>query len=130
MKLSFTSKIRIIIILLFTISLVQGLLIFQMVGDFNDPDALKMDIQNTIYITLFLQFILVMILFFYIPVFLHKAFSEIHQILTDITRGNYSIDINIGDFETRVDKEFLAVILSIKDVLKAFLNFDKLKKEK
>ena len=130
MKLSFTSKIRVIIILLFTISLVQGLLIFHRIGNFNDPVSLKMDIQNTIYITLFLQFILVIILFFYIPVFLHKAFSEIHQILTDITRGNYSIDINIGDFETRVDKEFLAVILSIKDMLKAFLAFDNLKKEK
>jgi len=130
MKLSFTAKIRLIIILLFIISLIQGIIIFQLTANFTDTIQLKLDIQNTIYITLFLQLVLVLILFFYIPIFLNKAFSGIHHILKEISKGIYSIDINLENYEIKLDKEFYAVISSIKRMLESILKFDLLKKEK
>jgi PAS domain S-box-containing protein len=136
MNFSFTSKIRLIIVLLFIISLIEGLIILSMLGSASaDPLSgsiaqVKMDIQNTIYITVFIQFILAMILIFYIPVFLHRAFAEIHQILKEISQGLYSIDIDLDSFKNRVDNEFYSVIESIKSTLDSILTFDTLKKDK
>ena len=130
MKLSFTAKIRLIIILLFMISLIQGIIIFRLTANFTDTIQLKLDIQNTVYVTLFLQLVLVLILFFYIPIFLNKAFSDIHQILKEISKGIYSIDIDLENYERKLDKEFYAVISSVKKMLDSILKFDLLKKEK
>ncbi|MBN2853645.1 MAG: hypothetical protein JXQ23_12995 [Clostridia bacterium] len=130
MKSSFTSKIRVIIILLFLISLVQGLIILLRVANFNDLNSLRMDIQNTIYISVFFQFLLSIILIFYLPVFLHNAFSEIHNILKDISQGIYTIELDTGSLEKSLDKEFFAVVLEIQRMLKSVVTFDNLKKEK
>jgi PAS domain S-box-containing protein len=136
MNLSFTAKIRLIIVLLFIISLIEGLIILSMLNGASadvlngNITQLKMDIQNTIYITVFFQFVLAMILIFYIPVFLHRAFAEIHQILKDISQGLYSIDIDLDSFQNRVDNEFYRVIVSIKAMLESVLTFDTLKKDK
>jgi len=130
MKFSFTGRIRLIILLLFAISLVQGLIILNRTSSPENLNSLMIDIQNTIIITIFLQFILVIALIFYLPIFLQKAFAEIHAILKDITRGIYTIDIDLEDFQNRADKEFFAVIFSIKEMLKSIKTFDGLKKEK
>jgi PAS domain S-box-containing protein len=130
MKSSFTGKIKILILLLFLMSVAQGFIILQLIGSFDNIHDLKIDIQNTLFITVFIQFVLAMFLIFYIPVFLHKAFSEIHNILKDISQGIYHIDIDLNNFESFMDKEFYSVMISIGDMLKSVLNFDRLKKEK
>jgi len=130
MKLSFTAKIRLIILLLFIISLIQAILIFHLVGNFSTITELKMNIQNTLYITIFFQFVLALILIFYIPTFLRKTFSGIHKILKEISKGIYSIDIDIENFEASLDKEFYSVMLSIKEMLESVKKFDELKKDK
>lgn len=130
MKSTFTGKIRFLIILLFIIAFIQAGIIFHLMNTFTDINSLKIDIQNTLFITVFLQFIVIIILIFYIPVFLHKAFSEIHNILKDIAQGIYNIDIDLDIYERSMDKEFLAVVGAIKEMLKSVLTFDKLKKDK
>ena len=130
MRLSFTGKTRIIIILLFAVSMVQGLVVLSLVNNSTDPATLKMDIQNTILITIFFQFLLVIILMIYIPIFLHKAFADIHQILKDITKGMYNVELDMEYFKSNVDREFLLIIESIRQMLKSIVTFDKLKKDK
>jgi len=130
MKSSFTGKIRIIIVFLFLIALVQGLIITQLLHHFQDIESLKMDIQNTVYITVFLQFVLSIILIFYIPVFLRNAFMEIHNILKDISQGVYQLEIDEETYEKTLDKEFFQLMLEIKRMLKSVVTFDKLKKDK
>ncbi len=130
MRLSFTVKIRLLIILIFIISIIQAGIILHLIGISIDISQTKIDIQNTLFITIFLQFILALIVIFYIPVFLHKAFAEIHNILKDISQGIYNIDIDLDNFKTTLDKEFYAVMLSLQEMLKSVLNFDKLKKDK
>lgn len=130
MKSSFTGKIRILLILLFLISVVQAGMILHLIGNFTSIFDLKIDIQNTLLITVFIQFVIVMIMIFYLPVFLHKAFSEILNILKDISQGIYNIDIDLESFKKSADKEFFSVISAIKEMLRSVLNFDRLKKEK
>ena len=127
MKKSFTSKIRVIILLIFLISLVQGTILLKLVTNFDDI-TLKMNIQNTVIITVFIQFVLALVLIFYIPVFLRKAFAEIHQILKEISLGNYHVDIDLDNFKKSMGNEFFAVILSISKMLSSVFKFNILKK--
>ncbi|NQV19125.1 MAG: PAS domain-containing protein [Armatimonadetes bacterium] len=130
MKQSFTSKIRVIILLMFLITLIQGIILLKLITNFDNIITLKMNIQNTVIITIFVQFVLAMVLIFYIPVFLRKAFADIHQILKEISMGNYHIDIDLENFRKSMDNEFFAVILSISNMLSSVFQFDILKKDK
>lgn len=130
MKISFIARIRTILLVVFAISLVQGLIIINLISVESNYHSLVIDIQNTIIITFFLQFIVVIALFYYLPVFLHRAFSEINSILTDISRGIYTIDIDLDEYKQRTGKEFFAVIVTLKEMLKSIRTFDQLKKEK
>ena len=130
MKQSFTSKIRVIILLMFLISLIQGIILLKSITNFDSIITLKMNIQNTVIITVFIQFVLALVLIFYIPVFLRKAFAEIHQILKEISMGNYHIDIDLDNFRKNMDNEFYAVILSISKMLSSVFKFNVLKKDK
>ncbi|HPR17096.1 MAG TPA: PAS domain-containing protein [Candidatus Cloacimonadota bacterium] len=130
MNSSFTGKVRFLIILLFIVLLVQAGIIIHLLHNSTDLQSLKIDIQNTLFITIFIQFIISMILIIFLPVFLHKAFTEIHNILKDITQGIYNIDIDLETYKKSVDKEFLALFASLQEMLKSILTFDKLKKDK
>ncbi len=130
MRLSFTGKIKLLIALMFIVSILQAGIILHLVNNSSSFLQMKLDVQNTIFIGIFVQFILTLIIVIYVPVFLNKAFNEINNIIKDISQGVYSIDIDLDNLETTTDKEIFAVISLLKDMLKSILTFDKLKKEK
>ena len=130
MRLSFTGKIRLLIVFMFIVAILQAGIILHLISNSISFIQMKLDVQNTIFIGLFIQFLLTLIIIFYVPIFLHKAFSEIHNIIKDITQGVYTIEIDLDNYKTTIDKEFFAVISILKDMLKSILTFDKLKKEK
>ena len=130
MRLSFTGKIRLLIIIMFIVAILQGGIILHLVHNSGSILQMKFDVQNTIFIGLCLQFLLALSMIFYIPIFLHKAFIEIHNIIKDITQGVYTIEIDLDSYKTTIDKEFYVVISLLKDMLKSIFTFDKLKKEK
>lgn len=127
MKLSFTGKIRMIILIMMIITVLQGIILLQMIPQ---NAANKIDIQNTIYIISFVQIIFAIIIISYIPTFLQRAFNEIHRVMKDLTQGIYHIDIDLDDYEKRADKEFLAIFSSIVEMVKSVAKFDALKKDK
>ena len=130
MRLSFTGKIRLLIIIMFIVAILQGGIILHLINNQGSFLQMKLDVQNTIFIGLFIQFLLGLAIIFYVPVFLHKAFSEIHNIIKDIAQGIYTIDIDLDSYKNTIDKEFFMVISLLNDMLKSILTFDKLKKEK
>ncbi len=130
MKLSFTGKIRLLIIIMFIVAIVQAGIILHLINNSNSFFQMKLDVQNSIFIGLFIQFLLALIIIFYVPIFLHKAFTEIHNIIKDITQGIYTIDIDLESYKTTIDKQFFAILSQLKDMVRSVLTFDKLKKEK
>ena len=130
MNLSFTGKIRLLIIIMFIVAIAQAGIILHLINNSSIFLQIKLDVQNTIFIGLFIQFLLTLAIIFYVPVFLHKSFTEIHNIIKDITQGVYAIDIDLNNYKTTIDKEFFIVTSLLRDMLKSIFNFDKLKKEK
>ena len=130
MKLTFTGKIRLLVIIMFIIAIVQAGIILHLINNSNSFFQMKLDVQNSIFIGLFIQFLLALIIIFYVPIFLHKAFTEIHNIIKDITQGIYTIDINLNNYRTTIDKQFFVILSQLKDMANSVVTFDKLKKEK
>jgi len=130
MRLSFTGKIRLLVILVIIVAILQAGIILHLINNSSSFIQMKLDVQNTIFIGLFIQFLLAITIVIYIPVFLHKAFTEIHNIIKDITQGIYTIDIDLDGYKTTIDKQFFAILSQLKDMVRSVLTFDKLKKEK
>lgn len=130
MKLSFTGKIRLFVTLLFIVAILQAGIILHLINNSSSFTQLKIDIQNTLFIGIIVQFFIVLITVIYVPIFLNRAFSEINNIIKDITHGVYNIDLDLENYRLKIDKEFYTVISLLKDMLLSILTFDKLKKEK
>ncbi|MCF7858745.1 MAG: cell wall metabolism sensor histidine kinase WalK [Candidatus Cloacimonetes bacterium] len=130
MKLLFTKKIRLLLSIIFVITLLQSGIILHLLNNPNSYFQMKLDIINTIYVGIFVQLIIVLFIIFYIPIYLHKAFSEINNIIKDVSNGVYNIDVDLSSYKTSFDKEFFAVINLLVDMSKAILTFDNLKKDK
>jgi len=127
MKLSFTAKIRLIILLIIVLSLLQSVIILSLIPENFDR---RIDLQNTIYIASFIQIVFAIIIFSYIPLFLQKAFTEMHQILKDLSQGIYNLDLDLAEYEKTSDKEFFAMISVMIETVKSIAKFDSLKKDK
>ncbi len=144
MKYFITRKIRYFIILLLLLTAAQGVVIwFTMathkgaMGSMDDAtmlreraELMKKDIGNILWIFLFLQFLVAIIFFFYVPVFLHRGFTDVNKLLKEITRGNYNLDIDETELSGRNDEDVMELILQVKKMLNSVVHFDQAKKEK
>lgn len=130
MKYTFSNKIRIIIIILFVITLTQGLIITKILHSDAALAIIKGNISNTIVISIFLSFTITILLFFYLPVFLKNSLKPIHKKLKEIGKGSYNIDVDSDNSKNKMDSEFYAIVKSISDMLDVILVFDNLKKSK
>jgi len=130
MKVSIGSRIRWTFVILFLFSIIQGAIILNIIHVSEAPLTIRQNIQNTIYVTIFIEFIFVLILFFYLPVFMKKTFSIIHNIISVITEGNYRLYEKKEDIPTSSIKEINEILDSILKMLNSILTYDSLKREK
>ncbi|MBT3169343.1 MAG: PAS domain S-box protein [Candidatus Cloacimonetes bacterium] len=121
------NRIRFLAFIILLISLFQTVYFLVNMELFTDLNLLKLNFQNTIIITFFAQFIFILLLFFYLPISLKKSFSNTKNLLKDIGKGLYSIEINLD--EKRKD-EFYELSETIAETLQSIQIFDKLKKDK
>ena len=128
MKISMSNKIRWFMILLLFYTLIQGGIILQIIHGSVIPLELKQNIQNTIYIISFIEFITVLIFFFYIPRFIKKSFAIISTLIQTIKQGDYKVYSKEVP-ETNV-LEIKHIINDLTEMLKSIIQFDTLKKEK
>ncbi len=128
MKISISNKIRWYIALLFFLTILQGGIILKIIHNSVIPSELKQNIQNTVFIISFIEFIMVLIFFFYIPGFIKKSFSAIRKILHTIEQGNYMLSSEEISY-TKIS-EIDSIIYELTKMLKAIREFDTLKKEK
>ncbi len=130
MNISISNRIRWFAVILFLFTIVQGLIIVRIIHNSVLPTDIKQNIQNTVYILSFLEFIIVVIFFFYIPVFIKKSFAVVRDIINTIKDGKYNLYKDKESIPTSKIKEIDNLLSHIKGMLKAINEFDELKKEK
>ncbi|HNX01343.1 MAG TPA: hypothetical protein PLE74_07690 [Candidatus Cloacimonadota bacterium] len=127
-KDSFIARLRVFLALFMLFVIVNAALVISETQSTNDIYQIKSDIQNIEYISVFVFFLLAVVLFFYFPLMLHRKLSEIHRLLREITEGNYYPEIDMKKFDQ--DKEFLDFVKAIQKMLQVVVKFDQLKAEK
>jgi signal transduction histidine kinase len=127
-KDSFTARMRVFLALFMLIFIINAALIISTASNSNDIMQIKSDVQNIEYIFLFIIFLFSVMLFFYIPLMLHRKLKGIHQLLREITEGNYYPEIDYKRFDQ--DREFLEFVRAIQKMLQVVVKFDQLKAEK
>ncbi|MDD3049797.1 MAG: hypothetical protein PHR06_01475 [Candidatus Cloacimonetes bacterium] len=155
MTQTFANRIRIIIILLFALTIIMGLSVILQLhyssdlslkllyaknsenrsAEFSYSDIMKIsnarnNIETTIYVIIIIQLITTLFLVFRLPNLLKNALSSIRNILKDISKGNYDMEIDMNSYEDRLDPEFLELISHIRTTLISIKRFDISKKEK
>ncbi len=98
----------------------------QIQGSIKGLDKLKDRIVGTEYIFLFIEIILGVILFFYVPVILYNSLQPIEKVFKEIERGTFDIIIPEKYKKGPISKLIHSVNIMINNIKK----FDKEKKDK
>ncbi len=144
MKYFITRKIRYFIVVLLLLAAAQGMVMWLTLSTHSDAmkklndtnmlreraQLMKKDIGNILWIFLFLYFLIAIVFFFYIPVFLHRGFTDVTKLLKEITRGNYNLDIDESELAQRNDEDVMELIVQVRKMLNSVIHFDQAKKEK
>jgi len=128
MKASVTNKVRIVILVIFAILAVQTIMVLLTINGQEDVRQIKTDVQSIVYLFLFGLSLVLLIMYFYLPLYFKRSFQDIHRLLKTIAEGKYNQEIDLMAYDQ--DREFLEIIKSIQMMLTVVRRFDQLKTEK
>jgi signal transduction histidine kinase len=126
MKLSFQSKFRIIVILLLALFILQAILVVSYVRQSNLDPLIKDRIISIEYIFPFLGIILGLILYFFVPLILHKTLTPIERVFEEISRGRFDITLP----EELKKGPIITLVKATNQMLGNIRAFDEAKKRK
>ena len=128
MKHSFNFKYRILIIILFGIIVLESLLLLVTLSHTDKTQTMVSDMQSIITIFVFIIFVYLVVMYNYIPFRTHKAIKELHNIVDEISNGNYNIDIDSSIYDQ--DKDIQDMIMALQKMLSIISRFDQVKADK
>ena len=128
MRISFTNRIRLYMIILFMISFISSVIILNSIMNSSNLKEIVSDTQNVLYIMLFFQFLITILGLFYMPVYVKNALIAIRNVIQEIGKGNYHAEF-LNTMEEK-DHEFLEIYQNLIKMQEVILHFDNLKKEK
>ncbi|MCK9330196.1 MAG: hypothetical protein PHY08_02700 [Candidatus Cloacimonetes bacterium] len=128
MKIRFSNRIKLFIVLIFIISLISSLFIYFIINlNPQINDSLKNDIFNVIFFALFFELSLVVLIFSLINTYLKKDLLPVKQMIIEFTKGNYNYTI---EEPIVIDYEIEDVINKLQAMQESIRHYDNLKKEK
>jgi|GEM_PF-1452566 len=87
-------------------------------------------VQNISLIFFVFLFIVGVVFFFSVPGTQYRSLSDLRHLLHEISRGNYSLDVNLDVFEERNDPPVQELLETTGKMLSTMRHFDQIKKEK
>jgi signal transduction histidine kinase len=128
MKRSIKKRYHLLITILFVVILLESLLLLVSLNRLNGFGAQVSDLQSIVIIFFFVLFVLLIIVYNYVPFRLRKAFLDINALIEEISHGSYTIDIDSSIYDQ--DTEIQELIIAIQKMLTILLRFDKVKADK
>lgn len=128
MKRSIKKRYHLLITILFLVILVESLLMLVSLNQMKGPADQIADLQSIVIIFFFVLFILLILIYNYVPFRLRKAFRDINSLVEEISHGSYNIDIDSTIYDQ--DTEIQELIIAIQKMLNILLRFDKVKADK
>lgn len=128
MKPSFTTRIRLLLGLLFMLIVIQFIAILASINVAENIYVLAKDIQSIMLAFSFLIFLYIAFLVNYLPYKLKQSEKRLEALIGEISKGNYEIDID--GYTKEEDTNFHALLSAISKMLKGIYRFDDAKTAK
>ncbi|MCF7920909.1 MAG: cell wall metabolism sensor histidine kinase WalK [Candidatus Cloacimonetes bacterium] len=132
MKLKFTRWLRGMLILLSLIVLMSVILVLNSLQEY-EPNLIELqheNIRNTLYIGIFIYFVLAVTAYFYVPLHFRRSLITLKTIVHDIQQGVYDNEIDLNEMKEFLDPAVYEVLMQINEMKETINTFDHLKKEK
>jgi signal transduction histidine kinase len=128
MKKSLKSKYQILLLIFFSIFILESALILIA---FNAPmsiDQLKGSIQSIIILFMLVQFIFFVTIYYYIPYQYDHALKEIFKLIHEISEGKYQVDLDLKTQNQSL--EITNLMTALQRMMNIIIRFDSLKADK
>jgi signal transduction histidine kinase len=128
MKRSINSMYHLVITILLALVLFESLLLLIISTRAKDLMSLANDLQTAIIVFVFVIFAYAIVIYNYIPLRIKKSLKLVDKTISEISHGNYDMDIDTESFAE--DKEVQSLLLGIKTMLRSVQGFDQAKELK
>ncbi len=128
MKRSIKSRYQMLLIIFFTIFVVESVLVlFTVIRPIGLPQ-LKSDLQSVLIIFFFIQFIFFIVLLYYIPYLYDRSLREIDMLIQEISEGKYEVDLELKTHNQSA--EVVSLMTALQRMMNIIIRFDTLKGDK
>lgn len=128
MKKSFKQRYHLLIIVLFSIIVLESILLLVSLASARNLAGLVSDMQSIIIIFVFAIFVYLIVMYNYIPLRMHKALKEVRDKIDEISQGNYYLDFDASLYDQ--DKDIQELIHALQKMLTIIIRFDTAKADK
>ncbi|MDP8231470.1 MAG: hypothetical protein P9L91_02240 [Candidatus Zophobacter franzmannii] len=127
-KKSFTTVLRISLIAIFLLLTIQSIFLIRTIDAEIKWEQKSIDLQNIIYVFIFIQFTLLLIIFFYIPYRIKTTLLSLERIIKNISKWAPTLDI--VETQAATEKEMTDIMEVLDKMYNNIQKFDAQKKEK
>ncbi len=127
-KRSFTTILRVFLLIVFLLLTIQSVLMIRTIDAGIKWEQKAIDLQNIIYIFVFIQFTLLLIVFFYVPYRIKTTLLSLERVIKNISEWAPTLDL----IETQIasEKEMTQIVEVIDKMYNNIQKFDQQKKLK
>jgi hypothetical protein len=127
-KKSFTTTLRIALTIVFILLTLQSILLIRTIDAEVKWEQKAIDLQNIIYVFIFIQFTLILIIFFYIPFRIKSTLLSLERVIKSITE--WAPTLEMKETQAAQEKEMSPIIQELEKMYNNIQKFDQQKKEK
>jgi signal transduction histidine kinase len=128
MKKSLKVKYQLLLIIFFSIFILESALVLMTAFSPIGLRQLKSDIQSLVILFMLVQFVYFVVLFYYVPYQYDHALKEIYQMMHEISEGKYQIDLDLKTHQQ--GEEIQQLMVGLHRMMNIIIRFDNLKTEK
>lgn len=128
MKRSLKSQYHLLITVLLGMVLIESVLLLFVIGSAKNLPGLVNDLNTIVIVFVFIIFVYAVVIYNYIPLRLKKSLGEVNSLISEISHGNYQVNINPELYNS--DKDIQSLLHGIQKMLGVLQRFDQSKADK
>ncbi len=130
MKIFLKKRASILLGFLLFLSAVQVALVFISLDPERGFFEVRSEVLTVMAVFFLVQFSITVLLIAQLPYYLRKYLRTINEIMSEVSSGNYNVDIDLEEYGKLRDKEMVEIVSSFNKMMDIILRFDNLKKQK
>ncbi|NLN84741.1 MAG: hypothetical protein GX135_01385 [Candidatus Cloacimonetes bacterium] len=130
MKKSIVGRYHLFWAVLMGLILLQSAVLFAITLRGREFDSLVNDLQTALILSVLVIFIYSVVIYNIVPLMLKKNLRRTEKLISEITHGNYDVDLDAEIKELGSDREIIGLLEGLKQMLRSIHGFDQAKENK